>query len=117
MEADRRHDTPLITWRTRKAGGIIQFEFEPGEPGGLMSGGRIRLDSTIQRREKEWFPWWLSGKESTCQRRRYRLHRWSQKIGQTAEEISLCTPTAEVCAPEPGLQETNHGQEKPAHRK
>lgn len=45
MEADIHHDTPLITWRTRKAGGIIQSEFKPGEPGALMSGGRITLDS------------------------------------------------------------------------
>lgn len=42
MEADIYHDMPLITWRTRKAGGIIQSEFGPGA---LMSGGRITLDS------------------------------------------------------------------------
>ena len=27
-----------------------------------------------------WLPWWLSGKESTCQGRRYRLDPWVRKI-------------------------------------
>ena len=35
------------------------------------------LNSTM---EKRWILWWLSGKESTCQSRRYRFDPWVRKI-------------------------------------
>ena len=38
-------------------------------------------------------PWWLSGKESTCQCKRYGFDPWSGKIAHAAEELSLCTTT------------------------
>ena len=35
-------------------------------------------------------PWWLSGKESTCQSRRQGLDPWSQKIPHAVEQLSPC---------------------------
>ena len=43
---ENSHDLPSAKGRPMKAGGIIQSEFKPGEPGALMSGGRITLDSS-----------------------------------------------------------------------
>ena len=40
-------------------------------------------------------PWWLSGKESTCQCKRHRFNPSSGKIPHAAEQLSLCTTTIE----------------------
>ena len=40
-------------------------------------------------------PWWLSGKESTCQFRRHGFDPWSGKISQVSEQRSLCTSVIE----------------------
>ena len=44
-------------------------------------------------------PWWLSGKEPACQRRRGGFNAWSRKIAHTKEQLSRCATTTE-----PGLQ-------------
>ena len=44
-------------------------------------------------------PWWLSGKESAYQCRRYRFDSWSRKIPHATEQLSPCTTTIEACAP------------------
>ena len=50
-----------------------------GEPGGLPSVGsqsrtRLkRLSSSSSSRKRQGLPWWISGKESTCQCRRHSL--------------------------------------------
>ena len=44
---------------------------------------------------KQRIPWWLSGKESTCQCRRQRFDPWSRKISHTVEQLSLCATTTE----------------------
>ena len=41
-------------------------------------------------------PWWLSGKESSCQCRRHRFDSWSGKIPHAAEQLSLCSTTTEL---------------------
>ena len=33
-------------------------------------------------------PWWLSGEESTCQRKRHRVHFCSRKIPRVSEQLS-----------------------------
>ena len=40
-------------------------------------------------------PWWLHGKESTCQCRRRRFDPWVGKIPHAAEQLSLCAATTE----------------------
>ena len=44
---------------------------------------------------KQRIPWWLSGKESTCQCRRQRFDPRSRKISHTVEQLSLCATTTE----------------------
>ena len=34
------------------------------------------------------FPWWSSGKESTCQCRRHGFHPWSRKIPRAPEQLT-----------------------------
>ena len=41
------------------------------------------------------FPWWLSGKELTCQYRRHRLDPWWGKIPRATENLSPCATTIE----------------------
>ena len=59
------------------------------EPGGLPSMGSHRvghdwsdLAAAAAACEFTGLPWWLSGKESACQRRRHRLFAWVRKIPQ-----------------------------------
>ena len=40
-------------------------------------------------------PWWLSGKESTCQCRRHRFDPWSGKIPHAVEQLSSWATTLE----------------------
>ena len=58
--------------------------------------------------------WWLSVKESACQRRGHGFDPWS---GNIPEELSLCATTTEACTLEPVLRNTrSHRSEKPGHR-
>ena len=80
----------------------------------------------------EGLPWWLSGKESTCQWRRHRFDPWSRKIPNAAEQLShgpqllslysrawepqLLSPsttTTEACMPV--LHKRSQDNERPAH--
>ena len=47
-----------------------------------------------KKKKKRWtgLPWWLSGKESTCQCRRHRFNPWSRKIPRTMEHLRPCAP-------------------------
>ena len=53
--------------------------------------------------EEQWImlPWWLSGKESTCQQRRHRFNAWSGKILPSAEQLSPVHHNYRACALEP----------------
>ena len=42
-----------------------------------------------------WLPWWLGGKEPTCQYRRQGFSLWSGKIPHALEQISPCATTIE----------------------
>lgn len=46
-------------------------------------------------------PWWLSGKESACQRRRHRFNPWSRKTPHAGGQLSPYATTT-ACAAEPG---------------
>ena len=72
-------------------------------------------------------PWWLSGKEYTCQCRRHRFDPWSGKIPHAAfshrpQLLSLCSRAQEpqllkLESPEPMLcNKRSHHNEKPMHR-
>ena len=55
--------------------------------------------------------WWLSGKESHCQCRRHRFDPWPGKIPHAAEQLCLCTTTAEsMCPRAHALQEASTPQ-------
>ena len=43
-------------------------------------------------------PWWLSGKEFTCQWRRCRVNPRCRKIPHTAEQLRWCIMTIEPCS-------------------
>ena len=47
-------------------------------------------------------PWWLSGKESTCQCRRHWFDPWAGKIPHAAEQLSPCAITTETVLYSPG---------------
>ena len=51
--------------------------------------------SGVWIREPSGLPWWLSGKEATCQCRRCGFHPWSGKIPHAAEHLSPCATTTE----------------------
>ena len=42
-------------------------------------------------------PWWLSGKESTCQCRRHGFNPWSGKIPHAVEKLTPCITTEPTC--------------------
>ena len=44
-------------------------------------------------------PWWLSGKEFTCQCRRHGFDPWSGKIPHAMKHLGLCAMTTEACMP------------------
>ena len=62
-------------------------------------------------------PWWLSGKESTCQCRGHWFNPWSRKIPHAMGQLSLCATTPEAVCLEPMLvNKRNHCGEKPTHQ-
>ena len=61
-----------------------------------------QLAITIKN-ENRGLPWWLSGKESTCQCRRRRFNPWSGRIPHAAEQLSPWTTTVESA-----LESRNH---------
>ena len=52
-------------------------------------------------------PWWLSGKESPYQCRRYGFNPWSRKIPHTVDQLSPCTATAELVLWSQGAETTD----------
>ena len=68
-------------------------------------------------------PWWLTGKESACQCRRYRFDPWSWKIPHAVEELSLCAiqkpcsraRESQLLGPRAPQQERTQGNEKVLH--
>ena len=51
-------------------------------------------------------PWWLSGKESTCQWRRHRFDPWSRNILHAAEQLCPCALSTEPVLESPGAAST-----------
>ena len=47
-------------------------------------------------------PWWLSGRESTCQRRKHRFDLGFWKIPHAVEQLSPCATTVEPVLWSPG---------------
>ena len=65
-------------------------------------------------------PWWLGGKESTCQCRRHGFNPWSRRIPQATEWLRpgatttyLCSSTQELQVLKPALHKSSHLNEKP----
>ena len=46
-------------------------------------------------------PWWLSGKESSCQFRRHKFKPWSRKLLHAVEQLSHICPNCWACSLEP----------------
>ena len=51
-------------------------------------------------------PWWLSGRETTCQRRRHGFDPWSRKTPHTVGQLSLGATTTEPVLQNPGAATT-----------
>ena len=70
-------------------------------------------------------PWWLSGKESSCQCRRHRCSPWPGKTPHATGQLSPWATTTELVLSSPGAttsdahspssNEKSHRNEKPAH--
>ena len=63
----------------------------------LSSIYRILFLTKIKQNEGEGFPWWSSGKEFTCQCRKYRFDPRSRRSRMQPS----CVPQFLSCAPEP----------------
>jgi len=61
----------------------------------LSSIYRILFLTKIKQNEGEGFPWWSSGKEFTCQCRKYRFDPRSRKIPHATK---LCATVPELCS-------------------
>ena len=59
---------------------------------------RVRYDWAT---ELTWTSWWLSGRESAYQCKRYRFDPWSGKIPRAAGQQSLCATTISLCSRAP----------------
>ena len=59
----------------------------------------------ILKKTNKGLPWWLSGKESTCQCRRH-FNPWSRKIPRATQQLSLCTTTIKPVLSCPGTATT-----------
>ena len=62
--------------------------------------------SILPNRKFIGLPWWLSGKESTCQCRRHGFSLWSRKIPHAAEQPSPWATTIESVPESPGATAT-----------
>ena len=62
-------------------------------------------------------PWWLSGKESTCQCRRHGFDPWSEKIPHTLGQLSPWVTSTEPRSPRAGApcNKRSHHNQKPVH--
>ena len=63
--------------------------------GGVSLGRRLRSLLWHRRKKEEAIPWWLNGKEPTCQGRRHGFSPWTGKIPHVVEQLSLCATTIE----------------------
>ena len=64
----------------------------------------VEMQKVSFKRHKSGLPWQLSGKDSTCQHRRYGFLPWSGKIPEATEQLSLCTAIEPVCSRTQELQ-------------
>ena len=55
----------------------------------------LPIGAVTLKAPKDELPWWLSGRESPCQRRRHRFDPWFGKISHDSEQLSLCATTIE----------------------
>ena len=109
-------DGPWLRLHTSSAGGTGSV---PGRDSKTPHG---------QKNRKQGLLWWLSGKESACQRRRRGFNPWSGKIPHAAEQqsrgsqlLSLCSGAREPQLLSPYTQslvlcnKRSHCSGKPAH--
>ena len=86
------------------------------------------LKFNLSKREWGGLPWWLSGKESTCQSRRQGFSSWSRKIPRATWQLSLWPQLLglssrawetqllkSVCLDPVPRSKRSHGNEKPVH--
>ena len=88
---------PFIQWRSRS------LCSDPGDslPGSWLFPCPVtaingQVPQLLPKKAVVGFPWWLSGKESTCQCRRHGFDSWSRKIPHAVEQLSPCTTTTEL---------------------
>ena len=62
----------------------------------------FQLQPQLSKNKYIGLPWWLSGKESTCQGKGHGFAPWAGKIPRATEHLSPYATTMGACALEPG---------------
>ena len=73
-------DRPTLTQRVGQHRSVPQADRKLGGWGVLLEVRLSQRDFTFVKTVIQGLPWWLSGKESTCQCRRHRFDPWVMKI-------------------------------------
>ena len=64
--------------------------------GGSQKGWGVGVGGHSLRRNWVELPWWLRGKEPSCQCRTHGFDPWSGKIPLAVEQLSLCAAATET---------------------
>ena len=109
---------------------LLNYHPAPLEPKYSLKIPFITLDSLIFNQVAIMgFPWWLSGKESTCQPKSHEFNTWSRKVPHAVNWTKPVCHNYWAWAPEPGDRNSwspraleavlhnkrSHSNEKPAH--
>ena len=73
-------DRPTLTQRVGQHRSVPQADRKLGGWGVLLEVRLSQRDFTFVKTVIQGLPWWLSGKESTCQCRRHRFDSWVRKV-------------------------------------
>ena len=87
--------TPLVT--TNLAFYWL-YKVRPRANGLYTSSFRKVLWRSKTQQSSPGLPWWLSGKESTCQCRRHGFNPWSGKIPHATEQLSPLVQLLSLCS-------------------
>ena len=75
-----------------------------------VEGGRV--ENSYEPME---LPWWLSGKESTCQCIRHGFNPWSGKIPHAMEQLSPSATTTKACHPRAQVPKQEKSPQREPH--
>ena len=87
-----------VTWGKEKKWSVRRHSAIEGNTHAETCTGRARKGPS--RLGTRGLPWWLGGKDSTCQCKTHGLDSWSRKIPHATEQLSLCATSTEACTPQ-----------------